>query len=137
MNDKLNRGRYVHVSDLRLGEKTSYADFEELAFSDLDDVAEVVTEVIAGMTEFSGNYQISGPHKDEQGEWVSAVWTEDYPNRQNIRDILFYNVIHVVSAWNDCDIPWDREKIETIVDSSRHLLEDVLTCGWVMRQDPE
>lgn len=133
MNDRLSRERYVHVSDLRLGEKSSYTDFEELAFSDLDDVAELVTEVIAGMTEYSGNYMISPP--TGAPEHKRAVWTEDYPNRQNIRDILFYNVIHVVSAWNECDIPWDREKVETVVDCSRHLLEDVLTCGWVMRQD--
>lgn len=118
----LNRIRYVRVSDLKLGANPQgcYTDWEELAFTDKDSPMWSWLEKYVATIAYD-------PYKDE------TCPKYGYMKNQDVCDLVFYNVAHVMCAWTDCDVTVTEEMVHLAVETANHMLTDVVMADWVCR----
>ncbi len=111
----LNKERYVKVADMEFGAPNTYTDYEELCMRSED------PEWYAWLY--------------EQTAWL--VWNHFVPDEksQDICDLVFYNVVHVLSSYQECDVTITKELVQMLVESSDHMVSEVLRCEWVKRAD--
>ncbi len=104
-----NREKYVQVRDLEIGKEGTYTDYEELTF---------------------------------QNDPEKFVWLKDledlirsYKLTPDQSDLIFYNSIHILYDLQlNVGVP-NVEDVSTIVDTSYHLLCEVMRCQAVRRPD--
>ncbi len=107
MTGFLNKERYVKVSDLKLGQPGTYTDYEELVFM------------------------------YKESDWVTDLTAQvkSYKLTNDQNELVFYNSIHILNSIEEVVGKVTEHDVTTVLESSVHMLVEVLTSEWVIRSD--